>query len=106
MDPRLEMTDVVVAYIAGKEMARGRGTKQGHVMFNQQTYQNITDFYNDTVAKTWVLEQQGVWTTMDSGQWTGRSDTTNQYNACYKTTITLRRQITGPRGTSNQILLQ
>jgi len=81
------MTDVIIAYIAGKEMARGRGTKKGHVMFNQQTYQNVTDFYNDTIEKTCPSEHQ-----RDIGWWKHRHDTTKQYNACYKTIITIQRQ--------------
>ena len=70
------MSDVVVVYIAGQEMARGRANKQGHVHFNQQTYQNTTDFYNDAMAKN----------PRDMKWWT-RSVTKSQYKACYKTAL-------------------
>ena len=77
-----QMTDVVIVYIAGQEMARGRANREGHVLFNQQTYQNVTDFYNDTVEQTCIFEHQGdLW---------NQPVATEQYITCYKTAVMLQ----------------
>jgi len=63
--------DTVIAYVAGKEIARGRGTPEGHVTHNQQTYLSVTDFYIDSISST----VGGSWWDNDKGH----------YNKCYRT---------------------
>ena len=65
------MGDTVIAYIAGKEMARGRVTAQGHVTRNQQTYQSVTDFYMDSIH---CISSVGDY-----------DDNKQHYNNCYRT---------------------
>lgn len=56
------MSDTVIVYIAGKEIARGQATSKGHVTHNEQTYLSITDFFNDSIcsleADFWWDKQQ------------------------------------------------
>ena len=67
------MGDTIIAYIAGKEMARGRTTSQGHVTYNQQTYVSVTDFYIDSIHR--ISSIGDFW-------W---NDDKHHYNNCYRT---------------------
>lgn len=67
------MGDTVIAYIAGKEMARGRTTPQGHVTHNQQTYVSVIDFYNDSIH---CIHGDFEW-----------NDDKQHYNNCYRTVL-------------------
>jgi len=66
------MSDTVIVYIAGKEMARGQATSHGHVSYNQQTYLSVIDFYTE-----WV---QRVCTSKDHHWWPLNK---HHYNNCY-----------------------
>jgi len=65
--------DTVIAYIAGKEMARGHATSQGHVRHNQETYLSVTDFYTDSIHR--ISSQNDDWWNVDK----------QCYNNCYRT---------------------
>jgi len=67
------MVDTVIAYVAGKEMARARATSKGHVTYNQQTYLSVIDFYTDLIQYT---------STLKFGKYSQVNK--KQYDICYK----------------------
>lgn len=55
------MTDTIIVYIAGKEMARGQVTSYGQVSYNQQTYLSVIDFYTDSIQRIYNSDAHDWW---------------------------------------------
>jgi len=55
------MSDTVIVYIAGKEIARGNATSRGHVTYNQQTYLSVVDFYIDSIQRACAQDVDDWW---------------------------------------------
>jgi hypothetical protein len=68
------VVDTVIVYVAGKEMARAPATSKGHVMYNQQTYSSVINFYTDLIQYTCALKFDKYYSQVNK----------KQYDICYK----------------------
>jgi len=79
------MEDLIIAYVAGQEISRAHANKKGHVLYNQETYLKVTDFYNDAIQKTCILGQE-----KRVGEWWQKVETNRHYKICYRAIMLLQ----------------